>query len=91
MIDLMAAPPYVVAFHFFGKLTGEDYDRCIAEHAQHGLAQAGEQRGCCTPSAGGPGPGPVLPLKAMPMSGLLALARRGGIVRPLTTLAPLPR
>ncbi|SOD54516.1 STAS/SEC14 domain-containing protein [Pseudoxanthomonas wuyuanensis] len=31
MIDLIAAPPYVAAFRFSGKLTGEDYDRCIAE------------------------------------------------------------
>ncbi|HSX65059.1 MAG TPA: STAS/SEC14 domain-containing protein [Pseudoxanthomonas sp.] len=31
MIDLITAPPYVAAFRFSGKLTGEDYDRCIAE------------------------------------------------------------
>lgn len=31
MIEPIAAPPHVAAFRFSGTLTGEDYDRCIAE------------------------------------------------------------
>lgn len=31
MIESLPAPPHVAAFHFTGTLTGEDYDRCIAE------------------------------------------------------------
>lgn len=31
MIEILAAPPHVAAFHFHGTLTAGDYDRCIAE------------------------------------------------------------
>jgi hypothetical protein len=31
MLEILAAPPHVAAFHFHGTLTGEDYDRCIDE------------------------------------------------------------
>lgn len=31
MIEPIVAPPHVAAFRFSGTLTGEDYDRCIAE------------------------------------------------------------
>lgn len=31
MIETLPAPAHVAAFHFSGTLTGEDYDRCIAE------------------------------------------------------------
>lgn len=31
MIEILPSPPHVAAFRFQGRLTGEDYDRCIAE------------------------------------------------------------
>lgn len=31
MIEILPAPPHVAAFRFSGKLSGEDYDRCIAQ------------------------------------------------------------
>ncbi len=31
MLEILASPPHVGAYRFIGRLTGEDYDACIAD------------------------------------------------------------